>query len=295
MPHPLLTDPEAAAIVEAMGLGDATASVTGDAREVRARARWQRMPDDDRVRTADGDLAGRPVRDYLPADRATGTVLYLHGGGWVMGDLDTNDALCRALAAACGMRLVSLDYRLAPEHPFPAALDDATRALEALAGSGPLVVAGHSAGGNLAAALAIRSRDGEAPPLAHQALLCPVLDGSMAQPSYAQCVRGLPLTADDMAWYWGHYLPDESARARPLASPLRVADPAGLAPATIVAGGADPLRDEAAAYAKRLAAADVDTEFVLVAGVPHLFLGWPISAARAPIQLVGERLAAAAS
>jgi len=175
--------------------------------------------------------------------------------------------------------VLSVEYRLAPEHPFPTPLDDAWAALQwaatSLADGSPLVVAGDSAGGALAAACALRARDRGGPALAAQLLVYPVLDADLDRPSYRACAAGLPLTAADMAWYWDLYLPDVAARRDPDASPLRVTDPTGLAPATIVAADVDPLRDEAVAHAGRLRRAGVPVALLVEPGVPHLYLTVP--------------------
>lgn len=283
---PRVTDPDAALLVARLNAAAATLPTAQQVgiHATRERVRHLRHPDDDRVASRDVDVPTpdgvRRARIYRPSGGIVATMLFLHGGGWVLGDLDTNDGLCRELAARAAVTLISLDYRLAPEHPYPAALDDATVALEWLAGGAdgqvdpalPLVVAGHSAGGNLAAALARRARDGLAPRVAHQVLLCPVLDHDLDRPSYIENESGLLLTRDDMAWYWELYTPDESRRSEPDASPLRVPDAEGLPAATIVAGGADPLRDEALAYAELLELAGVPVTYLLQPGVPHLFL-----------------------
>ncbi len=312
--HPAITDPDVRAHLARLaaragtipsGATDAEGDDAARIAELRANPSWVRLPDDavvESIDTADGDLA---LRLYRPRAGYRGTLVFAHGGGWVAGDLDNNDALCRALAAATGAQVLSVDYRLAPEHAFPAGLDDLDRALRfAAAGAGGLVdpsllgVAGHSAGGNLAAALALRSREGRAPGIRVQVLLCPVLDApDLDRPSYRAHTENLPLTARGMQWYWGLYLGDATdgvpARAdgavgrRDAASPvpvesapLRAPELAGSAPAVIVAAGVDPLSDEAEQYAGRLAASGTPVEFVRRDGVPHLFLVFPSTPAR---------------
>jgi acetyl esterase len=216
-----------------------------------------------------------PARLY-PASGpvALGTVVYLHGGGWVTGDLEYSDAFCRHLATDAGCAVLSVDYRLAPEHPFPAALDDAWSALE-WAGrelTGPLVVAGDSAGGALAAACALRARDGHGPVLAAQLLVYPVLDADLTRPSYESNGTGLLIGPGEMAWFWDHYVPEKDRRLDPLAAPLRAADAAGLPPAVIVVADLDPLRDEGLAYTERLGAAGVPVRLRHVRGLVHGFL-----------------------
>jgi acetyl esterase len=315
--HPAITDPDVRAHLARLaaragtipsGATDAEGDDASRIAELRANPSWVRLPDDDVIEsidTADGDLA---LRLYRPRAGHRGTLVFAHGGGWVAGDLDNNDALCRALAAATGTQVLSVDYRLAPEHPFPAGLDDLDRALRfAETGAGGLVdptllgVAGHSAGGNLAAALALRSREGRAPGIRVQVLLCPVLDApDFDRPSYRAHTENLPLTARGMQWYWGLYLggmsgagadgsapapatgaaPDATAPVPVESAPLRAPELAGSAPAVIVAAGVDPLSDEAGEYAERLAASGTPVEFVRREGVPHLFLVFPSTPAR---------------
>ncbi|MFH7598849.1 alpha/beta hydrolase [Streptomyces racemochromogenes] len=232
----------------------------------------------------DAVASGVPVRVYDPAPGERGRVLvvYLHGGGWVMCGIDTHDALCRELAAASGAVVVSAGYRLAPEHPWPAAADDALAVLLwARAGAprlgcdaGRVVVAGDSSGGNLAAVTALR-----APELvAGQLLVYPPLDAAMGSESVAAYGRGYFHTAAHMAWYWDQYGGDP---AHPHVSPLRAPDLSGLPRTLIVLADCDPLRDEGLAYARRLGAAGVDCEVRLHPGVFHGFLGLPLPAAAA--------------
>jgi len=236
---------------------------------------------------APSPTGGVPLRVHRPrgADptEPLGGVVYLHGGGWVTCDLETHDRLCRTLANRSGAAVVAVDYRLAPEHRFPAAVDDAltglawTRANAAAVGVDParLAVAGDSAGGNLAAVVARRDRDaGGAPPLRVQVLLLPITDGAMDTASYTENADGYYLTRAGMRWYWDHYL----AGADPLhpdASPLRAADLAGLPPAYVLTAEHDPLRDEAEAYAERLRGAGVPVARHRRAGMVHGFLRWP--------------------
>jgi acetyl esterase len=205
-----------------------------------------------------GDLR---ARRYEPATSAA-TILWLHGGGWVIGDIDSHDAMCRILANAAESTVIAIDYRRAPEDPFPAALEDAWAALRwaaELEPSRPLVVGGDSAGGNLAAVVALRARDRGGPAIALQALVYPVTDHDMTRPSYVENGGGDKfLGVQDMAWFWDHYLPDEAARDDPEASPLRAPDFSRLPPAIVVTAEYDPLRDEGRAYVERLRDAGVD-------------------------------------
>jgi acetyl esterase len=202
-----------------------------------------------------------PARVYEPVSEPVGTVAYFHGGGWVLGTLGDFDAVCRMLAVASGARVVSVDYRLAPEHRFPAAADDAFAALAWIAEQHPdepLVVAGDSAGGNLAAVSALRAREAGGPGIALQVLVYPVVDCDLTRPSYLECSGSdFILNRAEMAWFWEHYVPDEADRAHPDASPLRAPSLEGLPPAYIVIAHHDPLRDEGLAYASALEAAGV--------------------------------------
>jgi len=214
--------------------------------------------EDFRIATTGGDIG---ARRYEPDD-AAGTILWIHGGGWVICDLDTHDAVCRLLATTSGCRVIALDYRRAPEHPFPAPLEDCWDALLAVAVANewaPLIIAGDSAGGNMAAACTLRARDRGGPELAAQLLVCPVTHHDMTTASYRERGSGpdLFITAKDMEWLWSLYLPDPAARSVPDASPLRAEDFSDLPPAIVITAEHDPLRDEGIAYAERLEAAGV--------------------------------------
>ena len=210
---------------------------------------------------------GMPARVYSPSESAPGLVVYFHGGGWVVGSLDGWDSSVRTLAAASGCDVVSVDYRLAPEHVFPAAANDAYDALVWAASAGgladgrPLVVAGDSAGGNLAAVAALRARDFGGPPIALQVLVYPVTDSDLDRRSYREYDGDeYIVNRRDMAWFWDRYAPDPAARVNPYASPLRASSLAGLPPAYLVTAEHDPLRDEGFAYADRLRVARVPVE-----------------------------------
>jgi acetyl esterase len=231
-------------------------------------------------RVEDRVIAGVPVRVYAPA--AAGplpVVTYFHGGGWVVCSLDTHDPVCRRMAAATPCLVVAVDYRLAPEHGFPAAVDDCwtvTSWLSANAGKlggdrERLAVAGDSAGGNLAAVMAMRARDAGIR-LRHQLLVYPVTDCDLDTESSLANATGYGLTRDAMAWYWGHYVPDPAARTHPDASPLRAGSLAGVAPATVVVCELDPLRDEGVAYARKLKAGGVPARISTYGGMIHGFI-----------------------
>jgi acetyl esterase len=227
----------------------------------------------------DGAALAVPVRVYRPsAETATAGVVFLHGGGFVLCGLDSHDGLCRDIAVRCNVVVVSVDYRLAPEHPFPAGLDDAYAALgwaveraEELGFEASRVsVAGDSAGGNLAAALAQLCRDLDGPRLRAQVLAYPMLDPAQDSASYREYAEGYFLTAAHLRWYWQCYL-SGGAEVTPYVSPLRAATLEGLPPALVVLAGRDPLHDEGLAYARRLAE-DADT--VTLLDYPDLFHGF---------------------
>ena len=245
-----------------------------EARTAYANGRTLLQPPPDEVAevrdvTVPGPGGPLPLRLY----RGVGTdgagalpcLLYLHGGGWVVGDLGSHDGVCRRLANLGACRVAAVDYRLAPEHPFPAAVEDAAAALAwvgAHAGDlgvdpARIAVGGDSAGGNLAAVLALMGRDGAVPAPVFQMLLYPVTDLAMDTPSYARVTEGVPLTAATMRWFADHYVPGAAQRLDPRASPLRAASLAGTAPAFVLTVGHDPLADEGLAYARRLEAEGV--------------------------------------
>jgi acetyl esterase len=218
-----------------------------------------------------GDI---PARRYRPVEAIPGTVVYYHGGGWVLGTLDDFDRPLKALAAQSGCQVISVDYRMAPEHRFPAATDDALAAVRWIAeqpGAGPIAVAGDSAGGNLAAVTAIRVRDEGGPEIAFQVLAYPVSDCDFGTASYREWAQAPILPIEDMRWYWDHYVPDEAQRTHPHASPLRAESLAGLPPALVVVAECDPLHDEVVAYARRLEADGGRVELHEGAGMPHGF------------------------
>lgn len=221
------------------------------------------------------------LRCYTPRGAGPyGACLYFHGGGWVINDIDTHDDLVRRLAAASGCVCVSVDYRLAPEHRYPTAAEDSYAALQWTAAHAAelhvdprrLAVAGDSAGGNLAAALCLMTRDRGGPPLQFQALIYPIVDCDLNRPSYLENADGYFLTRAQMQWFWESYCPDPARRSEPYAAPLRAPSLAGLPPALILTAEYDPLRDEGAAYAAALTAAGVPAEHVDYAGLIHAFV-----------------------
>lgn len=232
---------------------------------------------EERVLGPAGDL---PIRVYRPrTDERLPALIYLFGGGWVLGTLDTCDAICRRLANGSGCAIVSVGYRLAPEHRFPAAVEDCHAAVSWLGEHGArlgldprrLAVGGDSAGGNLAAVTAQLARDRGGPPLRFQLLVYPVTDHLADTPSMRENDDRYFFNRRSAAWYRSHYLARAEDGASPLASPLRAADFAGLPPALVITADLDPLRDEGEAYAERLRAAGVPVELTRYEGMIHGF------------------------
>jgi acetyl esterase len=293
-------DPQAQAVLDALNAG-ADLDVTALS-PVQMRAVFDTMvlPGDgtpvaevqDRgVPGPDGEI---PVRVYTPEGRGPHPALvYFHGGGFVIGGLETHDGTCRDLAAGAGCVVVSVDYRLAPEHPFPAAPEDChavTRWVAEHAGeidvdASRIAVGGDSAGGNLAAVVSLLCRDRGGPALVHQLLVYPVTDHAFDTESYESNAEGYMLSRDLMRGFWGHYLTRPEQGEDALASPLRAKDLTGVAPATLITAEFDPLRDEGEAYAQRLIAAGVPTRLTRYDGVFHGFfaMGSVIDKGRAAV------------
>jgi acetyl esterase len=235
--------------------------------------------------TAEGPHGPIPLRVYRPAGVADATPLpayvYFHGGGWVIGDLNTHDVICRQLTAASGTSVVSVDYRMAPEHKFPAAADDSwaatkwvvAHAAELGLDASRLAVGGDSAGGNLAAVVALMARDAGGPAIALQVLIYPVTDVVAETRSYADFADGYLLTRESMRWFTAHYLKSKDDARDWRVSPLRAPSLAGLPPALIVTAGFDPLRDEGEIYGGRLRDAGVTVDYVCYGGMIHGFVG----------------------
>ncbi|MEO6987817.1 MAG: alpha/beta hydrolase [Aquihabitans sp.] len=224
------------------------------------------------------------IRVVAPEDgQVSGVVVWFHGGGWVIGDLDTAEATTRRLARAAGCMVVSVDYRLAPEHPAPAAFDDCWAVTEWVmahrsdlgAADAPVAVGGDSAGGNLAALVALHAAGGGGLDLAAQLLVYPVTDLTLSFPSITGNGEGYFLTLDTMQWFTDHYLPPDADPADPALSPLHadLSGRDGLAPALIHVAGYDPLHDEGVAYADKLAAAGVSVEIEDFPTMIHGFYG----------------------
>jgi acetyl esterase len=226
-------------------------------------------------------------------------LVWFHGGGFVLGSIESHDGLCRALAAQAGVVVVSIDYRLAPEHRFPAGVEDAIAAtrwvldLSEELGIDPhaLAVGGDSAGGNLAAVVA-QSLRGGSPPLAFQLLVYPATDATCREPSHRLFQDGFVLTERDIAWFLEQYLPDPRLASDPRVSPLFAEDLTGLPPALVVTAGFDPLRDEGRRYAERMRQSGVTVEHIGSEGSLHGFLNTAgaVREASRVLKLVAERL-----
>ena len=273
-------DPIVAAMLEQMAQSDAPAMT--DLPPADARAMYRAMNAETHraelheVRDLSAD--GIPIRIYRPSEGQLPCLVYFHGGGWVIGDLETHDAPCRHLANKTGCVVIAVDYSLAPEDPYPASINDAyaatcwiaAHASELAIDDQRIAVGGDSAGGNLAACVALRARDEAGPQIIHQMLVYPVTDAAMDTPSYEENATGYMLTKDSMTWFWNHYA-DEEQRFEAYASPLRASSLTGLPAATIVTAGFDPLRDEGEAYGARLSESGVQTLVKRYDGLIHGF------------------------
>ena len=282
-------DPMLLAVLEAFPMQfDDLGSMT--AQEVRALFEQREPPpgedvasvEDLEVPGPDGPL---PVRVYRPDGAAVPApvVVFFHGGGWVLGSIATHDATCRGLANRTGAVYVSVDYRLAPEHPYPAAPEDcyaatcwvADHAADLGVDPGRLAVAGDSAGGNLAAVVCQMARDRSGPAIAFQLLIYPVTDLDLDRwPSMEENADGPLLTREGMDWFARHYVGTLPFTGDPYAAPIRAADLSGLPPAYVATAGHDPLRDEGAGYAEALAAAGVTVGYDNFATMIHGFVGF---------------------
>ena len=258
-------------------------------------------------RTVPGAAGPIPVRVYTP--RVSGKpgplpgLVFFHGGGFVLCNLDTHDGICRAIANAAGCVVVSVDYRLAPEHPYPAAPDDCYAATQWVAKNGAeldidvsrLAIGGDSAGGNLTAVTALIARDRGGPPLRFQLLIYPVTDCTFDTASYRENAEGYFLTTGMMRWFWDKYLANPKQGGEGYASPLRAVNVANLPPGLCITAGYDPLRDEGEAYAARLREAGVDVRTSRYAGMFHGFLSMTaqLDKAREAVAEAGAALRAA--
>ena len=242
-----------------------------------------------------GDGAVIAGRRYRPAG-ASGTIVWLHGGGWVIDGIAVSDAMCRILADTSRATVISVDYRVAPEHPFPVPLDDCWDSLlwAVEREEGPFVIGGDSAGGNMAAVCALRARDRGGPELAAQVLVYPVVDTDTSTTSYLThgADQTLMLGAREMEWFIGHYLPNAADRVHPDAAPLRASDLTRLPPAIVVIAEYDPLRDEGVSYAEALSAAGVEVSAHRYDDQPHGFFSFvnAFQAGNRAVERVGAQL-----
>ena len=251
-------------------------------------------------RTIDGPLGNIPIRIYRPAGGGLfGTLVYFHGGGWVIGDLDTCDSVCREIATLAGVVVVSVDYRLAPEHVFPAAVNDCYAAVlwaaehaTELAGNGKIGVAGESAGGTLATVMAQMTRDQGGPALAFQGLFYPVVEADMKRQSWSDNGAGYLLETAIMEWFWETYCATVTDRDDPRTAPIKAANLANLPPALVLTAEYDPLRDEGEAYAEALQAAGSKAQIMLCEGLVHDFLSTAavFDCSRGPLLATVEQL-----
>ncbi|MGE3075080.1 MAG: alpha/beta hydrolase [Dehalococcoidia bacterium] len=274
--------PQAKAVLDIMA---ATGfQLAGEAAPIRAMMALAPKPEGEPVtsvvdRTIHANGADIPVRIYRsdPGAAPRPGLVWFHGGGWVIGTLDSDEFGCRLIANASNCVVVSVDYRLAPESKFPTAADDAFAVTKWVAENGAelgidasrLAVGGWSAGGNLAAVVAQLARDSGGPALRFQALVNPVTNYDFTTASYQENADGYGLTKAGMEWFWGHYLNSEADGASTKASPLRHTNFAGLPPALVITAEYDPLRDEGEAYAEKLRAAGVPVEFKRYDGQAH--------------------------
>ncbi len=253
---------QAVRVVLAMGAGEPVAHV-----------------EDREIPGPNGDI---PIRIYAPQGQPPFPVLvYFHGGGWVVGNLETADPFCRMIANAAGCLVVSVNYRHAPEYRFPLPAEDAyaatlwtsSHAATFNGDAARVAVGGHSAGGNLAAVVALMAGDRGAPSLVYQLLMVPVIDHNFERASYRENAEGYGLTADAMRWFWNHYVREKADGDHPYASPVRAPSLRGLPPAFVATAELDPLRDEGEAYAARLKAGATPTVQKRYEGMVHGFLG----------------------
>jgi acetyl esterase len=288
-----MLDPQARALIALIAERQLPAVHTLSPEDARSLYRDRRFftqpapPDVAEVRDLRSD-SGLPLRLYRPQlDGAAGwhattlpVLVYLHGGGWTIGDLDTHDVLCRQLCLGAGLVVVSVDYRLGPENRFPGAVDDCVRATrwvrahaaELGVDAARIAVGGDSAGGNLAAVVALTLRDAGDPPLAFQLLIYPATDMRAVAPSHVSNGQGYLLTSDSIAYYRGHYIENPAQWADWRASPLLAADLTRLPPALVLTAGYDPLRDEGRQYADALSAAGNSVQYLCFERQVHGFI-----------------------
>jgi len=269
-------DPQVERVLEMVNQADFSLS---DHPPEEARATLERVTEMSAAKPVEVDgvheteADGVPVRVYEP-DGAPATVVFFHGGGFVVGSLGTHDNLCRLLADRSGLRVVSVDYRLAPEHPFPAAVEDAYDTARWVANryDGAVGVGGDSAGGTLSAVVSLLARDRGMPDVAHQTLLYPATAYDEPMPSRAENASGYFLEAKDLMWFASHYVGSDIQARNPYAFPLGAPDHSDLPPAHVVTAGYDPLRDEGVEYARALDEAGNDVTHTHYPGMVHGFL-----------------------
>jgi acetyl esterase len=289
---PVTLDPDSAAVFKAFQEANRPAyeSVSpAEAREFYLQARFVSNPEPPELKSVEplaipSPAGSIPARVYTPtklrkANDLAPCLVFFHGGGWVIGNLDTHDVVCRKLADEGQLIVISVDYRLAPEHKFPAAVDDAVAATQWIAGNAKrlgidasrLMVGGDSAGGNLAAVVAISARDGGGPAIAGQVLIYPAVDFAMTHPSHREPETSILLTHSVIKWFRDHYLNGAADAQDWRASPARIRTLAGLPPAYVLTAGADPLRDEGDEYAQQLKQAGVAVTYRTFPGQFHGF------------------------
>jgi acetyl esterase len=301
-------NPQAQQVLEMMAA--AGFALEGDPATIRAFMAQFPRPEGEPVAavedlTIPGPHGDIPLRIYTPLNAGSGTLpalVWFHGGGWVIGNLDSADFACRMVTNASGCKLISVDYRLAPEHKFPVPVDDCLAATEWVANNAPAIgvdpqriaVGGDSAGGNLAAVVSQQAKAAGRPAISFQALVYPVTDYGVDTQSYHDNAEGYLLTRESMQWFYGHYVntPKDGDDSR--VSPLRAGDVSGLPPALVITAEFDPLRDEGEAYARRLETAGVPVTLKRYDGQIHGFFANPaIDDGRAAAVLVGTALTGA--
>ncbi len=303
-------NPQAQQVLEMMAA--AGFALEGDPAKIREYMAQFPRPEGEEVgavedRMVPGPHGEIPVRIYTPLEADAGplpALVWFHGGGWVIGNLDSADFACRMVTNRSGCRLISVDYRLAPENKFPVPVDDCVAATEWVAANAGAIgvdgariaLGGDSAGGNLAAVVSQMAKTAGGPAISFQALVYPVTDYGVDTQSYRDNAEGYLLTRDSMEWFYGHYVstPEDGADAR--VSPLRCADLTGLPPAMVITAEFDPLRDEGEAYAKRLKEAGVPVTQKRYDGQIHGFFANPaIDDGREAAAMVGAALREALS